>query len=73
MTSIVNKITLFPAFLTFALSAYRAFLTTQLTDLSTKITLLNYSMILFVAGTLLIAARIDIWIISMATKTDKLN
>jgi hypothetical protein len=68
MVSIVDKITLFPAFLAFALSAYFAFLTMQLTDLSTKTTLLTYSMTSFIAGTLLIAARIVIWVISMGKR-----
>jgi hypothetical protein len=73
MASIADKITLFLAFLTFALSAYLAFLTPQFTDLSTKTTLLNYSMISFIAGTLLIAVRIIIWIISRSKKAHKLN
>ena len=68
MVSIVDKIALFPAFLMFALSAYLAFLTLQVADLSTKATLLNYSTISFIAGTLLIAARIVALIISMGSQ-----
>ena len=68
MVSIVDKVTLFPAFLMFALSAYLAFLTLQITDLSTKTTLLNYATISFIAGTLLIAARIVAWIISRSNQ-----
>lgn len=68
MASIVDKITLFPALLLFALSTYLAFLTLQDPDLSTKTTLLNYAAISFIAGTLLIAAWIVAWIISSGNK-----
>lgn len=68
MASIIDKVTLFPAFLMFALSAYLAFLTLQVADLSTKATLLNYATILFIAGTLLIAVWIIAWILSRSSQ-----
>jgi hypothetical protein len=63
MPSNADKITLFPAFLMFALSAYLAFLNLQVTDSSTKTNLLNYATILFVVGALLIVAWIATFII----------
>jgi len=68
MASIIDKITLFPALIMFALSTYLAFLTIQDPDLSTKTTLLNYAAISLIVGTLLIAAWIVTWIISMYNK-----
>jgi uncharacterized paraquat-inducible protein A len=63
MLSNADKITLFPAFLMFALSAYLTFLNLQVTDSSTKTTLLNYATALFIVGSLLIAVWIVICII----------
>ena len=54
MPSNADKITLFPAILMFALSAYLAFLNLQVTDSSTKTTLLNYATVSFIIGALLI-------------------
>jgi len=68
MASIIDKITLFPAFLIFVLSACLGFLTLQVTDLFTKTTLLNYAAISFIAGTLLIAVWIVTWIINRGIK-----
>ncbi len=68
MPSNTDKITLFPAFLMFALSAYLAFLNLQVTDSSTKTTLLNYATGLFIVGTLLIGAWIAICIIYRGSK-----
>jgi hypothetical protein len=68
MLSNADKITLFPAFLMFALSAYLAFLNLQVTDSSTKTTLLNYATVLFIVGTLLIGAWITICIILRGSK-----
>jgi hypothetical protein len=68
MPSNANKITLFPAFLLFALSAYLAFLNLQVTDNSTKATLLNYATLLFIVGIILIAAWIVIWIIRVGSE-----
>jgi len=68
MVSNIDKITLFPALLTFALSAYLAFLNLQVTDYSTKITLLNWATALFIAGTLFIAAWIVMWLIRLGSE-----
>jgi len=68
MPSSADKITLFPAFLVFALSAYLAFLNLRVTDSSTKITLLNYATVLFIVGTLLIGAWVAICIILRGSK-----
>jgi hypothetical protein len=68
MLSNADKITLFPAFLLFALSAYLAFLNLQVTDQPTKTTLLNYATVSFIAGILLIAAWIVIWIIRLGSE-----
>lgn len=63
MASIIEKIILFPTFLMFVLSAFLGFLTLQGTDLSTKTNLLNYAIILFIGGTLLVVVGIVAWII----------
>jgi len=68
MLSNTDKITLFPAVLMFALSAYLAFLNLQVTDYSTKTTLLNYATLLFIVGTLLIATWIVTCIIHRGSK-----
>jgi hypothetical protein len=68
MLSSADKITLLPAFLLFALSAYLAFLNLQVTVYSTKTALLNCSTVLFIGGTLLIAAWIPIWIIRVCNE-----
>ena len=68
MLSSADKITLFPAFLMFALAAYLAFLNLQVIDYSTKTTLLNYATLLFIVGTLLIATWIVTWIIRQGSK-----
>jgi hypothetical protein len=68
MISNPDKITLFPAFILFALSAYLAFLNLQVTDQSTKTTLLNYATVSFFVGIFLIAAWIVIWIIRIGSK-----
>jgi len=68
MPSNVDKITLFPAFLMFALATYLAFLNLQVTDYPTKTSLLNYATLLFIVGTLLIAAWIVTWIIRQGSK-----
>lgn len=67
--SIIDKITLFPTFLIFVLSAGLGFLTLRVTDLSTKSTLLNYAAISFIAGTLIIAVWIVSWIINRGVNT----
>jgi len=70
MASILDKITLFPAIILFALSAYLAFLTFQVIDVNTKRNFLIYATILFVIGMLLIVA----WIVSsIIEKSDKNN
>lgn len=69
MASIIDKVTLFPAFLVFVLSAGLGFLTLQITDFSTRITFLNYAVISFIAGTLLIAVWLVSWIISRGVDT----
>ncbi|TSA57047.1 hypothetical protein D4R42_02345 [bacterium] len=68
MLSNADKITLFPAVLMFALSAYLAFLNLQVTDYSTKTTLLNYATLLFIVGTLLITTWIVTCIIHRGSK-----
>jgi len=68
MLSNADKITLFPAVLMFALSAYLAFLNLQVNDYPTKTTLLNYATLLFIVGTLLIATWIVTWIIRRGSK-----
>jgi len=68
MLSNADKITLFPAVLMFALSTYLAFLNLQVTDYSTKTTLLNYATLLFIVGTLLIATWIVTCIIRRGSK-----
>jgi hypothetical protein len=68
MVSNADKITLFPAFLLFALSAYLGFLNLQVTDQSTKTTLLNYATGSFFIGIILIAAWIVIWIIRLGSE-----
>ncbi len=68
MPSNADKITLFPAFLMFALSAYLAFLNLQVTDSSTKTNLLNYATVLFIVGALLIATWIATYIIRQGSK-----
>jgi len=67
MLSSADKITLFPAFLMFALAAYLAFLN-QVTDSSTKTTLLKYATLLFIVGTLLTATWVVTWIIRQGSK-----
>ena len=70
MASLLDKITLFPAILLFALSAYLAFLTSQVIDVNTKTNFLIYATILFVIGILLIIA----WIVSsIIPKSNKNN
>jgi len=70
MASILDKITLFPAIILFALSVYLAFLTFQVIDVSTKRNFLIYATILFVIGMLLIVA----WIVSsIIQKSEKNN
>jgi len=70
MASILDKITLFPAIILFALSVYLAFLTFQVIDVSTKTNFLIYATILFVIGMLLIVA----WIVSsIIQKSEKNN
>lgn len=68
MLSNIDKITLFPALLSFALSAYLAFLNLQVTDYSTKITLLNWATVLFIVGALFIAAWIVMWLIRLSSE-----
>ena len=68
MASNIDKFALFPALLTFALSAYLAFLNLEVTDYSTKTTLLNYATVLFVVGTLFIAGWIVIWLIRLGSE-----
>ena len=68
MPSNADKITLLPAFLMFALSAYLAFLNLQVTDSSTKTNLLNYATVLFIVGALLIATWIATYIIRQGSK-----
>jgi hypothetical protein len=68
MLSSADKITLLPAFLLFALSTYLAFLNLQVIDYSTKTALLNCATVLFIGGTLLIAAWIAIWIIRVGSE-----
>jgi hypothetical protein len=60
MTSIIEKITLFPAILMFAISAYLAFLSFIYTESSTKTSLLIYATISFFVGIILIV----LWIVS---------
>ena len=70
MASILDKVTLFPAIILFALSVYLAFLTLQVIDVSTKTNFLIYATILFVIGMLLIVA----WIVSsIIQKSEKNN
>jgi len=70
MTSILDKITLFPAIILFALSTYLAFLTFQVIDVNTKRNFLISATILFVIGMLLIVA----WIVSsIIQKSNKNN
>jgi hypothetical protein len=68
MVSNADKITLFPAFFIFALSAYLAFLNLQITDSSTKTDILNYATASFIVGVLLIAAWITIFIIRQGSE-----
>ena len=68
MPSNVDKITLFPAFLMFALAAYLAFLNLQVTDNSAKVDLLNWATILFFVGTFFIAGWIVIWLIRLGSE-----
>jgi hypothetical protein len=68
MLSNIDKITLFPALLTFALSAYLAFLNLQVTDQSKKVDLLNWATGLFIVGTLLIATWIIMWLIRLGSE-----
>jgi hypothetical protein len=68
MPSSIDKFTLFPALLSFALSTYLAFLNLQVTEQPTKISLLNWATVLFVIGTLFIAAWIVMWLIRISSK-----
>lgn len=68
MVSNIDKFTLFPALLTFALSAYLAFLNLQVTDYSAKVDLLNWATGLFIVGTFFIAAWIVIWLIRLGSE-----
>ena len=68
MVSSIDKVTLLPAILLFALSVYLAFLNIQVTDSATKITLLNYATVSFIAGIILIAAWIVVWIIRLGSE-----
>ncbi|GEM_PF-4779824 len=68
MPSHIDKVTLFPALLTFALSAYLAFLNLQVTDQSTKVDLLNWATVSFVVGTLFIAGWIVMWLIRLGSE-----
>jgi len=63
-------ITLIPAFLMFALSAYFAFLALQVMDLSTKTNILFYSSTSLFVGIFLFVIRIVAWIISYINKTE---
>ena len=69
MVSNADKITLFPAVLMFALSAYLAFLDLQITDSPTKADLLSYATVSFIVGALLIAAWIVIYVIRQGSKS----
>jgi len=69
MASILDKVTLFPAIILFALSVYLAFLTLQVIDVSTKTNFLIYATILFVIGMLLIVA----WIVSSIIQRSNKN
>jgi len=69
MASILDKVTLFPAIILFALSVYLAFLTLQVIDVSTKTNFLIYATILFVIGMLLIVA----WIVSSIIQRSEKN
>jgi preprotein translocase subunit SecY len=68
MVSNIDKITLFPALLAFALSAYMAFLNLQVTDYSTKVDLLNWATVLFIVGTLFTAGWIVMWLIRLGSE-----
>jgi len=70
MASILDKITLFPAIILFALSVYLAFLTLQVIDVNTKRNFLIYATILFVIGMLLIVTWIVSSIIQKSNKND---
>lgn len=56
MPSNIGKITLFPALVAFALSAYLVFLNLQVNEQPTKTSLLNWTTVLFFVGALFIAA-----------------
>jgi len=68
MVSSIDKFTLLPALLSFALSAYLAFLNLQVTEQPTKMSLLNWATVLFFVGTLFIAAWIVMWLIHLGSK-----
>jgi hypothetical protein len=68
MVSSIDKIALLPALLLFSLSAYLAFLNIQVSDLSTKADLLNYATISFIAGIILIALWVVVWIIRLGSE-----
>jgi len=68
MVSTIDKFTLLPALISFALSAYLAFLNLQVTEHPTKITLLNWATVLFVVGAFFIAAWIVMWIIRLGSE-----
>ena len=69
MASILDKITLFPAIILFALSAYLAFLTFQGVDENTKTDFLIYATVLFVGGMLLVVA----WVVSSVIQRSSKN
>jgi hypothetical protein len=68
MVSSIDKITLLPAIILFSLAAYLAFLNVQVAELPTKTDLLNYATVSFIAGIILIAAWVVIWIISLGSE-----
>ena len=68
MVSSIDKVTLLPAILLFALSVYLGFLNIQVTDSAAKVTLLNYATVSFIAGIILIATWVVVWMIRLGSE-----